>query len=270
MLVSAIVCPWNAMWQLGHTLWRLLCIRITMTVFTPVHIPAILGHTCLHPAVPQHLHMVVQPCLFAYLLWYNTASETLNSPGQTCSISALWPHLFTPMPPHNATTRQHWLMLFESWSVSQHHAPSPPQTALTHLSTCLPVSCHSQGRNVCSHVYPSPEPLHGGRHVSSCICCVSVRCLTCLQACGIRAPRVDDIDICLHLRLVPVLLCSGVDILVDMFMSQGHHMAVQACQFLNLPCPGKATGQHEDLCLCLLHAQPWYSMLVHAPAVSRC
>lgn len=111
-----------------------------------------------------------------------------------CSISALWPHLFTPMPPHNATTRQHWLMLFESWSVSQRHAPSPPQTALTHLSTCLPVSCHSQGRNVCSHVYPSPEPLHGSRHVSSCICCVSVRCLTCLQACGIRAPRVDDID----------------------------------------------------------------------------
>lgn len=147
--------------------------------------------------------------------------------------------------------------------------PSPaPQTALAHLSTCLLISCHSQGRNVCSHVYPSPEPLHGGRHVSSCICCVPVRCLTCLQACGVRAPHVDGRDTCLHLCLVPVLPCSGVDILVDMFMSQGHHMAVRACQFLHLPCPGKATGQHEDLCLCLLHPHLWY--IQHACSCTCC
>lgn len=68
------------------TLETTVCQNYYVTVFTPVHMPAILDHTCLHPDVSQHLHMVAQPCLFAYLLWYSPASDTMDSPGHTLAM----------------------------------------------------------------------------------------------------------------------------------------------------------------------------------------
>lgn len=80
------------MWQHGHALWRLLCARIFyVTVFTPVHMPAILDHTCLHPVVSQHLRMVAQSHFFAYLLWHSTASDTIDSPGHTLAMLHVCP-----------------------------------------------------------------------------------------------------------------------------------------------------------------------------------
>lgn len=139
-LVSATVCPRDAMWQCRHALWRLLCARITRRQVSHLFTCLLFWATpvCTQ-AVSWHLHMMVRPRLFAYLLWYSTARDTMDSPGHTHPfLPHPWPHLFTPMPFHNATTQQHWLLLYESWSVSQHHPP-----VLAHLATCLPVSCHS-------------------------------------------------------------------------------------------------------------------------------
>lgn len=114
-----------------------------VTVFTPVHIPAILGHTCLHPAVPQHLHMVVQPCLFAYLLWYNTASETLDSPGQThpCHVPFLpCGHTYSHpchliMLPHGSTGSC-YLKAGVCPSTTPSSPPDSPDTSV-HMPACL-------------------------------------------------------------------------------------------------------------------------------------
>lgn len=206
-----------------------VCIRLYLSTSTWWY-----NHACLHTCCGTALRVIPWTVLVIPL---------------PCYMSALWPHLFTPMPSHNTTTRQHWPMLLESWSV-----PAPTPHHICPHACLSPITAIRQGGNACSHVYSFPEPLHGGRHVCVCSCCVPVCCITCSKACGVRAPHIDGIDTCLHLCLVPVLPGSGVDTLVDMFMSQGYHMAVQACQFLHSPCPGKASGQHEkSVCACCMH-----------------
>lgn len=182
-------------------------------------------------------------------------------------MSALWPHLFTPMPSHKATTWQHRLVLLGIWSVP---APPPdsPGTSV-HMPACLLSQPSVRVRMlVHSHVYPSPKPLHGGGHVCLCLhlLCPSVL-YHLFKSLWCQSTMYWWHRHCLHLCLVLVLPYSGVDILVDMFMSQGHHMAVQACQFLPLPCPGKAFGEHENLCLYLLHP---HLVIQHACSCTCC
>jgi hypothetical protein len=149
-LVSATVCPRDAMWQCGHALRRLLRARITRWQVSHLFTCLLFWATrvCTR-AVSWHLHMVVRPRLFAYLLWYSTARDTMDSPGHT--------HPFLSRG-HTYSHPCHFIMLPHSSTGSCYMkagvCPSTtPQSWHIWPHACLsPVTAICQGRNMLIHM----------------------------------------------------------------------------------------------------------------------